>query len=143
MDGTERVYDTELKFKRRSNSLTAQSKAILSALADYLEVKPSIMLVMLEGHADDEKNNRKNHDLSEARASVVRDYLIGRGMSPQRAIAFGFGQAHRTSKKRGLNRRVVIRLVSGQMRKPVAATRWEQLGVTHLRGVAIVPLFSV
>ena len=62
IDGTEQLYESRLSFKRRSAKLTDDAKAALVALADYLEVKPDIMLVMLEGHADDMTGNRRNHD---------------------------------------------------------------------------------
>lgn len=67
-------------------------------------------VLVIAGHTDAVGSDRHNLRLSEQRAQAVRDYLVARGIAPQRLIARGFGEAYpvasnATEDGREMNRR--------------------------------------
>jgi outer membrane protein OmpA-like peptidoglycan-associated protein len=69
------------------------------------------MQVMVEGHTDSVGSASRNLRLSQARADAVRVYMVGKGVSPERLTATGFGkerpiESNQTKAGRELNRRV-------------------------------------
>jgi outer membrane protein OmpA-like peptidoglycan-associated protein len=69
--------------------------------------------ILVEGHTDARGTDAYNYDLSYRRAQAVRDYLIARGLPPERVRAVGAGESrpvadNRTSEGRANNRRVEI-----------------------------------
>ncbi len=46
------------------------------------------------GHTDSDGSDKSNEELSDRRANFVRDYLISKGVSPDRLIAKGFGEKY-------------------------------------------------
>jgi outer membrane protein OmpA-like peptidoglycan-associated protein len=67
----------------------------------------------VEGHTDNQGNDRINDDLSTRRANAVRDYLIVHGVAAAAITAQGFGSRrpiadNRTTEGRAMNRRVEI-----------------------------------
>ena len=76
------------------------------ALSDYPTIRMSI-----EGHTDDQGSDQYNLDLSQRRASSVRDYLISQGVEADRMTSSGYGESkpiddNRTASGRAANRRV-------------------------------------
>ncbi len=79
---------------------------VAKALADHSKLR-----VRIEGHTDSRGGARYNKRLSHRRANSVRNYLIRRGVSADRMIAKGYGEAvpiadNRTKAGRSQNRRV-------------------------------------
>jgi outer membrane protein OmpA-like peptidoglycan-associated protein len=71
--------------------------------------------VIVQGHTDSTGSETHNQDLSERRAQAARNYLVGRGVDPQRVAALGFGEsqpvaANDTATDRQRNRRVEVLL---------------------------------
>jgi outer membrane protein OmpA-like peptidoglycan-associated protein len=69
--------------------------------------------IVVEGHTDSNGNDENNQRLSQARAESVRNYLIQKGMKPERIQAVGKGEAtplasNDTPEGRANNRRVEI-----------------------------------
>jgi outer membrane protein OmpA-like peptidoglycan-associated protein len=67
----------------------------------------------VEGHTDNQGNDRINDELSSQRANAVRDYLIVHGVSANAITATGYGSKrpvgdNRTAEGRAMNRRVEI-----------------------------------
>ena len=64
----------------------------LNRLYNVLEENPHLQ-IEIQGHVNSpgKKNSKKNQDLSEARAKAVRDYLIMKGIKPDRLKSVGFG----------------------------------------------------
>lgn len=92
------------------------SYALLNEVATALEDHPGIV-VRIEGHTDSRGSRKFNLTLSKNRAASVREYLMGRGISPDRMVAEGFGESqpiadNRTRAGREENRRVVFAIVS-------------------------------
>jgi outer membrane protein OmpA-like peptidoglycan-associated protein len=69
--------------------------------------------VTIEGHTDSRGNDEQNQELSRQRAEVVRDYLVGLGVKPDRIAAVGYGEtrpiaSNDSPEGRANNRRVEI-----------------------------------
>jgi OOP family OmpA-OmpF porin len=83
-------------------------------LSDALRDCPT-RSVSVEGHTDATGADDYNQALSERRANAVMDHLAGKGVSPARLSAKGFGESNpiatnETREGRALNRRVELRL---------------------------------
>jgi len=88
----------------------AQSQ--LNQVADALKTQAEHHF-SVEGHTDNQGNDKINDDLSTQRANAVRDYLIVRGVSAAAITATGYGSHkpvgdNRTAEGRAMNRRVEI-----------------------------------
>lgn len=79
---------------------------VVQALRDHSTIR-----VRIEGHTDDRGTAAYNQQLSEGRAEAVRNYLVERGIAPERLEARGYGSSlpldtNKTSEGREKNRRV-------------------------------------
>ena len=75
------------------------------------------------GHTDNVGSAAHNRRLSRLRAEAVRDYLVQAGIDSSRIIARGYGEArpladNETEAGRSRNRRVVLRILSGELVEP-------------------------
>ncbi len=111
------------KIKRRSHGL-------LGEVADLLVKHPEIKKIEIQGHTDDQGNDRSNMKLSDARAKSVLDYLVAQGVEAERLTSRGFGESspavqieglnrRELKKARAANRRVEFRIVNMEMRTTV------------------------
>jgi outer membrane protein OmpA-like peptidoglycan-associated protein len=94
--------------------LKPEGMANLRKLADVLVNNPN-RNVMVEGFTDSTGSNAHNQQLSERRATAVRDALVGMGVGRERISMRGYGEqfpvaANDTAANRQLNRRVEILL---------------------------------
>ncbi len=97
-------------FETSSNVFTAESINTLNKIADVLLQFPDTK-VSIEGHTDATGTRVANLNLSLLRATTVRDYLIGKGVSVYSLRALGYGEElpianNRTAKGRATNRRI-------------------------------------
>lgn len=88
----------------------------LDILTDFMKAKPNIK-ILVEGHTDAIGGLESNQTLSEKRAEAVRDYLINKGIEPNRIETMGFGKSkpianNNTAFGRQLNRRTEIVIIS-------------------------------
>ncbi|HOV92909.1 MAG TPA: OmpA family protein [Candidatus Kapabacteria bacterium] len=88
----------------------------LNILSDFMASRPEIK-ILIEGHTDNVGTLEANQLLSEKRAEVVKQYLIKRGISPDRIQSIGYGElkplaSNATSFGRQLNRRTEIVILS-------------------------------
>jgi len=72
-------------------NLRPESEAALDKLLRLLYDNPQLE-IELSSHTDSRGGNRYNQKLSERRAKSVVDYLIGRGITPQRMKPVGYGE---------------------------------------------------
>ncbi len=93
------VFESEVLFETGQSSLNPQGRAELEKLASAIadlerEIPPEIAWVLrVDGHTDKRPIvGRTNWDLSSSRAIAVVQFLISRGVSPQRLVAAGFGE---------------------------------------------------
>ncbi len=86
---------------------------LLDDIASKLEKKP-VMSIDIQGHTDNIGSAGSNKELSLRRAQAVKNYLIGKGIMPNRMTTEGFGFSkpvalNGTDAGRALNRRVEVR----------------------------------
>lgn len=95
------VFESEVLFDTGRAEVSGAGRAQMEQLASALqdlerEIPPEIPWVMrVDGHTDKRPVNvqfRSNWELSSARAISVVQFLISRGVSPQRLVAAGFGE---------------------------------------------------
>ena len=70
---------------------------------------------MISGYTDSDGNNYYNLKLSEFRAHLISNYLIGKGIDPSQMESKGFGssnpiESNDTPQGKMMNRRVEIKL---------------------------------
>jgi chemotaxis protein MotB len=119
------VFQSEVFFDTGQAILRPEGRAELDKLATALteldrQIPGEIAWVLrVDGHTDIRPTTgatfRTNWDLSAARAISVVQYLIGRGVSPQRLVAAGFGEFQpidpdRTDEAFSRNRRIELKL---------------------------------
>lgn len=68
------------------------ARPTLDRLARLLQLNPDIR-IMLASHTDCRGTDRYNQELSQKRAQAAVDYLISKGIAPDRLIAKGFGES--------------------------------------------------
>lgn len=98
----------------RTALLMPRSQAVLNGVAAAIQNGPPGAVYEVAGYTDDAGDANFNERLSLARANVVRWYLLGRGVAPERLVAEGYGPAqprtsNETEEGRALNRRVELR----------------------------------
>jgi len=115
-------------FASGKSTLLPDARGKLDQVAEAL--KNTDRQFIVEGHTDSRGSARVNQRLSERRAETVRNYLIERGVPPERIKAEGFGKSrpvasNRTPEGRANNRRVeiVIQRAYGGSGKPAPATK--------------------
>lgn len=112
-----RITDNKLEiidsvyFKTGRDVIQKRSFKLLNNIADVIGAHPEVPFVIVEGHTDDRGNDERNLDLSQRRANAVMRYMIGRGVSPDRLLARGYGETrpiatNATNAGRSANRRV-------------------------------------
>jgi outer membrane protein OmpA-like peptidoglycan-associated protein len=85
----------------------------LDAVADALNAQPEGQELVVEGYTDSVGPEGYNVQLSVARAESVRDFLVQKGVDPQRICVEGYGESspvadNRSPEGRANNRRVEI-----------------------------------
>ena len=105
-----------IPFGHNTNELPPEILAKLDELAGYLQRKTNSEIV-LRGYTDALGNSEYNKSLSAFRANVVKSYLAGKGINPDRMKVVGMGDAaprmpNTTPEGRAANRRVEIELAT-------------------------------
>ncbi|HEU4358363.1 MAG TPA: peptidoglycan -binding protein [Xanthobacteraceae bacterium] len=120
------VFQSEVFFETAKATLdNPEGRAELDGLATaLLELEKKIpgeipWVLRVDGHTDVRSINslqfKNNWELSVARAISVVQYLVGKGVSPQRLVAAGFGEfqpidADKTEEAYSRNRRIELKL---------------------------------
>lgn len=108
--------ELELKhiyFVQSKDEILPSSKTTLDDWVTFLKQKPEAV-IYVKGHTDELGDAAKNQALSEKRAQLVADYLVGRGVGKDRIFTKGYGSTKpyfvnpATERDRALNRRVEI-----------------------------------
>ncbi len=110
---------TELRnifFDYNKATLKPESYPELNRLVEFLKKYPDIK-IEISGHTDTLGTLEYNMQLSERRAKAVYNYLVKRGISPDRLTIKGYGPlkpiaSNRTAEGRARNRRVEIKIIS-------------------------------
>ena len=118
------VFQSEVFFDTGQSVLKPEGRSELDKIATVLldltkQIPQDIAWVLrVDGHTDVRPiggGTRTNWDLSAARAIAVVQYLIGKGMPPQRLVAAGFGEFQPldnagTEEAYARNRRIELKL---------------------------------
>jgi chemotaxis protein MotB len=117
------VLQSEVFFDTGQAVLKPEGRAELDKIAAVLldvskQIPPEIAWVLrVDGHTDVRPiaGGRTNWDLSASRAIAVVQYLIGKGLPPQRLVAAGFGEFQpidpgNTEEAYSRNRRIELKL---------------------------------
>ncbi len=78
-------------FDTDSSDLSAQARATLDKQSEWLSHYGNYTFT-IEGHADERGTREYNLALGARRAQTVRDYLISRGVAPQRMHTISYGK---------------------------------------------------
>lgn len=99
------------------STLSAEAEGILAQQADWLGRNPAYS-ALIEGHADEQGTSEYNLALGARRASAVQNFLISRGVAPNRLRTISYGkerplQICSTEACYSQNRRAVTVLTAG------------------------------
>jgi len=93
-------------------------KASYRTLDDAVKILNNYPILRLEvdGHTDDQGPDEDNMRLSQARADAVRQYMLDKGIAPERVEAKGFGETmpvvpNTSAGNRAKNRRIEFKLL--------------------------------
>lgn len=79
-------------FESGKDILKPESDDVLIIVKDYLDAKPEITLLRIEGHTDTDGDDKTNQTLSEKRSYAVSKWLVAKGIDCKRLIPVGFGE---------------------------------------------------
>jgi OOP family OmpA-OmpF porin len=104
-----------INFKTGSVDITFGSFGILDRAAKVMTDYPDIS-IEISGHTDSRGSADFNRDLSARRAEAVKNYLVSKGIRPERLTSVGYGMDHpiasnKTDSGRARNRRTEFRLI--------------------------------
>ncbi|MGQ9864384.1 MAG: FG-GAP-like repeat-containing protein [Bacteroidia bacterium] len=96
-------------------TLRPESMEELDRVVRFLRENPSLN-VEIGGHTDSDGSDEYNLRLSQARAQAVVDYLVSRGLSPDKLRAKGYGESrpvvpNTTPENKQLNRRTELKII--------------------------------
>lgn len=105
-----------LKFGLGEATILPESFGELDNLVKMLTSTPN-MTIRLEGHTDYVGNPSANLNLSQMRVEEVKNYIVGKGIAPERVETKAFGGSQpiirsNSSQERAVNRRVEVRILS-------------------------------
>lgn len=103
-----------IKFKHNTNTPVEKDYSKLEDFSEALLMYPETK-IMVSGYTDSDGSNSYNLKLSEFRANLIGNYLLGKGIDPSRIELKGFGSSNPiasndTSQGKIMNRRVEIKL---------------------------------
>jgi OOP family OmpA-OmpF porin len=105
----------DLLFDTGKSTIQPNSYKSVNDLAELL-LNRKTMVVEISGHTDNVGNPADNMKLSQDRANTVRNYLIKKGVEPNRVTAVGYGDTkpvadNTTPKGRQMNRRTEVKII--------------------------------
>ncbi len=106
----------DCNFETGKADLEEDSYKVIDELVAFLNRKDEVR-IELGGHTDNVGSAKSNQILSEARANTVRNYLIEKGIDPNRVTAKGYGltvpvESNKTVEGRAMNRRTEVTILN-------------------------------
>lgn len=110
IDSGRKITMREVLFQQSQSTLLPGSSDELDRVVGMLETHPAMEL-LVEGHTDNQGDWEPNMKLSADRVRVVKEYLLEKGIAPDRIQTKAWGPSkpiasNETEQKRKLNRRV-------------------------------------
>lgn len=110
-----RVVLRGVSFDNGTATIDPNSYLILDDVVASLESWPEVQLEIV-GHTDNTGDEAANKQIATQRAETVRNYLLVRGVAPQRLVAVGKGGSdpiadNSTAAGRVINNRIEIRRI--------------------------------
>lgn len=84
------LFNLAVNFASGSFEIPEQDKAALDSAAEILQEDGRALRIV--GHTDSTGDADANRALSEQRANSVREYLVAKGVNPQKLSSYGLGQ---------------------------------------------------
>ncbi|MDF1861305.1 MAG: OmpA family protein [Verrucomicrobiales bacterium] len=96
VDSSSQLSTNSVRFRKGSTDLADETsyRYLLSLSAALQDSSLSDSRFVVEGHASADGSDYANLVLSQKRANAIYDFLISRGVSPQRLLAVGHGEHH-------------------------------------------------
>jgi hypothetical protein len=110
-----------VSFVRGSMEIDTNGRGALAGVAAWLE-NGDQRTVKLDGYSDKTGGATGNQRLSERRAQAAKDFLVARGIAPDRVMAFGHGEAIDEPLPAGSDGRIVLVTVCDVPREAAAET---------------------
>jgi len=106
----------KVHFALDRDSIKPQSHGLLEDVARILNKYDRIKTLLIAGHTDNQGASDYNRTLSEKRAEAVKQFLVDRGVEPERLKAKGFGEtqpiaSNESVEGRATNRRVEFKIL--------------------------------
>jgi len=90
-DSTKRALEQSISFETKSATMTSDSTSRIAEIAGVLKSHPEIVLLQVQGHADERGEDGRNVALTQARAGAVVNALVEQGVARTRLHSVGFG----------------------------------------------------
>ena len=108
-------YKPIIYFDYRTSNIATEAYEELDRLATIAALSPDYEIV-IRGYTDNVGSTKYNKSLSKTRTQIVRNYLVGKGIDPEKIKTIGMGEKNpllpnTTPAGRAVNRRVEIELV--------------------------------
>jgi len=103
-----------IEFETNRSIIRSNSYPIINNVIDILKEYPNVT-IKIEGHTDSRGKAEHNLKLSANRAKAVMDFIVTKGISPERLSSVGYGETlpiagNRTIEGRQKNRRVEFKI---------------------------------
>lgn len=113
IENNELILPSAIQFKTNTDELLPSSDSALNYIKKYLEEKPHITLLRIEGHTDNANKEELNQMLSKKRALAVGKWLDKNLIDCKRLICVGFGStkpiaSNDNAEGRAANTRIAI-----------------------------------
>ncbi len=113
LDGHRLKLPAAIEFETGGDAVRPSSAPALEHVAAYLAAKPSVSLVRVEVHSDNQGDDAANQALTDRRSLAVARELVARGADCKRLLPVGFGETKPvapsdTAEGRAANRRVEV-----------------------------------
>lgn len=106
----DQIKRSRIPFASGSTSLSDADRRFLDDIVSYVQADSTVERIFVDGHTDSSGSRIDNRALSEERANVVAEYLIGQGIDSDLVTVRAHADQYPVSGRPADNRRTTIRL---------------------------------
>ena len=112
------VYSLDVHFDPAKSSIQASSFSVLEELVASMN-RLAGTKIELAGHTDSDGDAAANLKLSQDRAAAIKNYLVGKGIAPNRITTVGYGESQPVADNgseagKAKNRRTEVRVIESK-----------------------------